>query len=476
MRTLWTKSRLGLDWWTAIWLALTAWAMSRTLSLTVVSDTFFNLNYGRLIAEHGLPRVDTMTVVAHGRDWVDEQWLAHLAFHAAEVVGGLTAVALLADIARLAALTLLVADLRARGLPGLRAAVIGFVALVGTFGVFATARAQVFALPLFAIVLVLLSRAAERPRLAWWCIPGLVVWANVHGSIVVGVGLVGAWALAGGRGGAPARLPVLGVAALTLVCTPYGLQTLGYLRDVGSNGAIREVVSEWGAPQLRDPAAAPFFALLAATALAAAASRQRVTAFQWLTIVPLACASLASQRFTGFFALAAVHLLGRLWSAAEMDERAVPRALRLLPHAIALVAVATVVHAFTVADGFEGRAGAPEGAAAALAVVAKRDGARVLADDQTSNYALWKEPRLAGRVALDSRLELLTERELRDFAAFVNGRSWQRHARGYDALVIEPTTHPELADAVRRDPGWHVLADTDHALVAERAGGRRTNG
>ena len=468
-----SRSSVGLDWWTALLLALTAWTMAKTLPAVVVSDTFFDLNCGRLIAEHGIPRLDTLTVVAGGREWVDQQWLAHLAFHGAEAVGGLTAVALLADLVWLAALTVLVVDLRKRGLAGLQAATIGFVAVVSTSGV-ATARAQVFSLLLFAIVLVLLNRAVDRPRLAWWCVPMLVVWANVHGSVVVGVGLVGAWALTGlERGRMAERLPLLAIAAMTLLCTPYGFETLTYLRDVGSNDAIRELISEWRAPRLDDPASAPFFALLASTAIAAGVMWRRITSFEWLTVVPLAGASLFSQRFVGFFAFAAAHLLGRVWSAANTQERPVPRALRLLPHAVAAVALGTVVHAFTATDGFERRARLPEGAARALALVAGRAEARVLADEQTSNYVLWKEPRLAGRVALDSRLELLSEQEIRDFAAFLSGRAWRRYASAYDALVIEPSVHPALAAAVRRDRDWRVLADTEHALVVDRRPERR---
>src|SRR5262249_62267414 len=41
-------------------------------------DTWYTLVGGRVISRSGLPHSDTLTVLTHGREWVDEQWLAHL--------------------------------------------------------------------------------------------------------------------------------------------------------------------------------------------------------------------------------------------------------------------------------------------------------------------------------------------------------------------------------------------------------------
>ena len=49
---------------------------------------------GRVVAQHGLPSHDTLTVWAHGRTWVDQQWLAQLALYGLERLGGLPLVLL----------------------------------------------------------------------------------------------------------------------------------------------------------------------------------------------------------------------------------------------------------------------------------------------------------------------------------------------------------------------------------------------
>ena len=59
--------------------ALTVYTgVALTNSRVLSSDTYLNLYAGRLIAEHGLPRVDTLTLAGHGRPWLAQQWLAQV--------------------------------------------------------------------------------------------------------------------------------------------------------------------------------------------------------------------------------------------------------------------------------------------------------------------------------------------------------------------------------------------------------------
>ena len=52
-------------------------------------------------------------------------------------------------------------------------------------------RSQAFAMPLFAALVWLLARdARQADRRIWLVLPLLVVWANVHGSVLLGCGLV----------------------------------------------------------------------------------------------------------------------------------------------------------------------------------------------------------------------------------------------------------------------------------------------
>src|SRR5262249_37878440 len=59
------------------------------LRTALAADGWMALLSGRLVAEHGLPSHDTLTVWAHGRTWVDQQWLAQLALYGLDRFGGL---------------------------------------------------------------------------------------------------------------------------------------------------------------------------------------------------------------------------------------------------------------------------------------------------------------------------------------------------------------------------------------------------
>src|SRR5204862_7898493 len=55
--------------------------ITRFMPGEVAADTWMTLLYGREVAHHGLPHHDTLTIWAHSRTWVDQQWLGQLAYY-----------------------------------------------------------------------------------------------------------------------------------------------------------------------------------------------------------------------------------------------------------------------------------------------------------------------------------------------------------------------------------------------------------
>src|SRR5262249_58729678 len=56
--------------------------------LLVSTDSWYALVGGRLIVRHGLPSHNTLTLWAHGANWVDQQWLPPLPLYAAPPAAG----------------------------------------------------------------------------------------------------------------------------------------------------------------------------------------------------------------------------------------------------------------------------------------------------------------------------------------------------------------------------------------------------
>ena len=123
------------------------------------------------------------------------------------------------------------------------------VALVGLLGLFvalpnSAARTQTFAYLLFVVLFWLLAADGRSPsRRVFLALPLLVLWANVHGSAILGVGLVLLWAAAAvigcgrrvdrGAWRSRGRAVMLAVAApVCLFVSPYGLALGSYYSDV----------------------------------------------------------------------------------------------------------------------------------------------------------------------------------------------------------------------------------------------------
>src|SRR5215813_6275044 len=161
-----------------------------------------------------------------------------------------------------------------------------FAVCMGNTGI----RAQSCAYPCLALTLwlILADGRAPRPRArTWLVIPVLVLWANTHGSVLLGAALVAlyagyraAGALARRERDARGALPWLalgGVACAAVLCTPYGTGVLWYYSRFADNPALASNVLEWARPSPLDPFSWAFFALLAAVVIAAVVAWRRGT-------------------------------------------------------------------------------------------------------------------------------------------------------------------------------------------------------
>lgn len=225
-------------------------------SRVLLADSYMELYAGRLIANHGLPHTDTLTLAGHGRPWVDQQWLAHLTSYELWRVGGYPAVGAFSAIMIAISFAILTDCLIRRGASPMRAltwtVVAFFVCQTNTI-----IRAQSIAYPLFAALLWLLLDDRTRARPGWRLalIPVIVaVYANVHGSVLLAVGMVGVACLVRGAEavyrrdwGLLHRYLALGVVSgLAILATPYPPgELVSYYGSVLGNPVIAQNVTEW---------------------------------------------------------------------------------------------------------------------------------------------------------------------------------------------------------------------------------------
>ena len=446
-------------------------ALARLAPFELVQDSWLTFVSGRAVAEGGLPGTDELTVFGEGARWIDQQWLAHLAFYGLVAAGGVKA-ALIAHVALLtAAFCLALTAARRLGASGRS------VFWVGTASLFLAPwmlqlRSQSFAYLLFVGVLWLLARDSRSPsRQVFLVLPLLVLWGNLHGSVVLGAGLVALRGLTAGR--RPRSLAVVGLAPLTLLVSPYGLSLLGYYRDMLVAPEFARMVGEWRPPTFSQ--AWPFFllALVAVWLLARAGSR--VTLFEKLALLTTIAAGFLAVRSITWFALACVVLLPVAVEAALplRRPREPGRPLRVLACAGALaIPVTFAVMAAWPGQAYESRWS--ERALRAVAQVTDADpSARVYASERYADWLLWQKPELAGRVAFDVRFELYSDEELDAIFRFRNriGDDWRAAAAGYDVVVLDRVATPELEAPLLESPGARLLYGDELVSVLYRPSG-----
>ena len=190
------RRRTGAAWPAGTWTWFAA-LLSLLLAGNLVTcrylfwDGFYDLYAGRYILQHGIPHQNLITVASYRAAWEDQQWLAQVLSYAAWAAGGYGLLAAASAILVTAGFGLLALLMLRRGVPPTRAfawTAAAYVVSLGSVGI----RAQSFAYPCFALVLMLLLADDQSPRLrpqTWLVIPVLVLWANLHGSVLLGAGL-----------------------------------------------------------------------------------------------------------------------------------------------------------------------------------------------------------------------------------------------------------------------------------------------
>jgi hypothetical protein len=459
--------------------------MALRLRREIVQDAWYTLLGGRIVARSGLPHHNTLTVLAHGHAWVDQQWLGQLFFYGLWAAGG-WGLSLPSVIALyLAAFAVLAVAARVSGASERSTALVTAIGLAT--GISNTVlRTQVAAYVLCAVVLVLLLRDELEPgRRVFAVLPILVLWANVHGSVLVGAGLVALHGASTGyaalrRRGEPLRRLIRPAALIALpwpcaLISPYGFALAGYYRHFASGSALSGTVTEWAPSTVRSQPF--FFVVLGAVLFVVFRQRGSLGPFAQLAVVATGIGGLLANRNIVWFALVAAAVVPRaideLWPARTTERR--PQANRAIVSVALFVLVLVAGTAATNSRAwFE--IDYPQPAADVVAHAASRDLAlRVYANEAFADWLLFEHPALDGRVSFDIRYELLSDQAIRSIAAFESrsGANWRAATSGYSLLVLSPN---EPGVAYYRGVGAQTLYSDAHVVVLSLAGELSTPG
>ena len=464
-----------------ILVALALLAMAFRTPFIVWGDTWFNLVLGREIASNGLIARNLLTEQGFGVECVDQQWLAHAIYFAIEKHCGLVGVVLLAASITAGTFVSAVAIALARGATPGRTLGVGVLAL-GVVLSQTVARAQTLVLPcIVAFACVLCNDARRSSRGVWWLVPCAVVWANIHGSVLLAptmgvLLLVGRMVDRCRRHEAMAGREILRDAVLAaslfaaVFVSPYMCKLPSYYWSTVASPAFRAYLTEWQPPSSFE---APGALLLCAVVFLTLRPALPVTStFEASLALLLATATLLSVRHALPLALTAAAVLPR-WADAALGRflRVEPdRVLEFVARLLIPISLASFA-AIPLAFGHSIHVEPPVAFADRVASAAARG--PLLVDEAHADRLLWFHPELRGRVSHDARVETIPIAFLRSLASLYvapESRSFRELLTRYGTVVVDRGLHPQFYQSMRRDPRWRQIAADGHASAYVRLG------
>jgi hypothetical protein len=434
------------------------------------SDGWFALVAGRFVAHHGLPHHDSLAALTAGREWVDQQWLGHLAIYGVGAGGGLRLVVGLNVLLVVGAFGAACAYGRRRGGQPTTVALITLLGLLpfaaAAFGV----RAQSLVYLPFVVLVALLLRPTGLKWVRTFMLLALVViWANVHGSVLLAAGLVslrGAVELIERRTKTAERQWWLMLVGpwVCLIVSPYQLHVVSYYARTAFNSSFATYLSQW-APTTFSPISATLLVLAFATVWVLGRAAGVYSTYERCLLVIGVLLAFVAVRQWAFAALLLIMLVPVGMDSALRKRP--PRRAPVVGAAIAIAAGASALAGIVVvlsAPVTDLTRSYPNAAADLAAAAAARSGAPIYGGVQYSDWLLWRHPELAGRVVFDVRYELLRRSEVKRLVLFDAGSGIDKPLGKPGVFVLDPDVEKQAVTGLR--PDVRTVYNTDHVVVA----------
>jgi hypothetical protein len=433
------------------------------------NDEFWSLAAGQwMLAHHSLIGLDPFSYTEAHRRWVTDEWGSEVALASLYRAFGSLAYAIYGIVLGGCSLLASVAYARTLGARGGRVGIIVLLLSVGIAGTVVGDRGLDFSLVWFPLELLVLARARANPR--WlFALPVLcVAWVNTHGSILLGLLVIGAelvWSLVPahlvarihGTGQSRHTRPlVLALIASVLASclTPYGPGLLVYDIGVSDNGQIGKYISEWNSPDFHSLAVLVVF-LVPLGVLIACLWLRRLPVLEASLAAVLFVESLRTQRLVVYLMLVTVGLAASLPARPAWDTTARRWAgAGLAVLGIVILAVPSV----------------PAGSVSPALPVQAFDylgshPGRIFTEYTWGDYSIARHR----ATFVDGRTDLFEGRVLTEFFEVSDlTTNPDPILRSYHVRYIVWAPGTPLSEYLLRDPRWPVVDRTHAALVFER--------
>ena len=433
-------------------------------------DTWWHLGAGRWIVEHlAIPTTDPFSHSNPGIAWHAHEWgadvLMWLAYRGTGPAGLIALTGIAAGVA-----AALLADFLQRHL---RPAIVIVATMAALMCLLPSvlARPHLLALPLFVVWVAALLKAREQERAPPLPLAALMtVWANLHGSFLLGLVLVAPLALealiaAEDRKKTLTEWAAFGLLAIAAaLVTPFGIAGFLFPLQVSALETL-QLIGEW---QSTTVANSPAFVTVAlATIAVLLALGVRFPPLRALIYVGLLLMAFSHRRHQFVFGiigwLFAAEPLGRATAKAASGRAEASRADWVMLASVAAASLAALVLRVAVPVGIEDRHNLP------LALI-ERVPPELRGAPVFNEYSLGGPLIFAGiRPFIDGRADMYGDDFIRRYRAanFGEAEAWDRIARRYDIKWTLLRPGSDLIELIERR-GWRRILADDRAVVHVR--------
>ena len=449
-------------------------------------DLWWHLRTGALIVRtHRIPHVDPFSFTVPGKRWILQEWGSEIAMHAIRAGFGLYGI-LVWRAAMLLLLYLIVARLLVRRM-GTGIGTWVLLAIVAYAGQLSwTERPNLFSFVLFAVVLDLLER---RSRTIWLFVPIAALWANLHGMVIIGVGLMVVvaltealkvrlhWDSADPLWARRLGLVAVAGAAATLL-NPYGPGL--WTHAFSLIGTVSKLITEWASPNFHEVGTIAFLLLLVVTVGGLALSPARpdpTDVAMALAFIVLALSAVRNLTMASIvLGLVAASTVPGAVSAAtprRVERTELSGSSSALLGAVTL-AVALAALGLVAAHGFPRSDRPPDIVNKAYPIAAidalNRPGVRVFALDFWAGLVIDRDWPNA-HVYLDTRVDMYgTVMARRYIDAVSAGKDWESDLDRYCTTHVLVRPQEAIAQALALSPRWRVeRSDTRSVTFVRRS-------
>ncbi len=300
-------------------------------------DFWWHLRTGQYIYETGsIPRQDVFSYTVSSQRWVTHEWLTEIILYLIYDISGQEGLILTFAAIITGAFALLY--LQCAGRPYLASLVVIWAAITSavTWGV----RPQMLSLLLSSgFLYVLHLYKGGRRRYIWMMPPLMILWANLHGSFLLGLVFPMMYIVGGaitnlfgaGEGQNLRWLDIRLLVIVTLisgvvtVVNPNGVQLLLYPFGTLGSPAMQAYIMEWFSPDFHQPQFQPLALFILLIVVVLGLSRRKPSATDLLFLVGFGYACLQSARHIPYFVLTAAPILSTqlldIWQRSRWSKR-----------------------------------------------------------------------------------------------------------------------------------------------------------